>query len=310
MTFADRLFGSIERNSSFLCAGFDPVIDRFPPFILEQAAAKSSNNEDLIYHALLSFFEASLHALKDRAACVKPNLAFYEQYGIGGIRAFASICTVAREVALPVIADAKRGDIGSTAEAYSSAFLTGTKVSGRAIASFDADAVTVNPFLGFDTLEVFLKAAEASGKGVFILVRTSNPGSKDLQTVDDVEGRSISDRLAEYVGEKAPMLEGKCGYSGVGAVLGATSPAVAVELRRKMPSSFILIPGYGAQGAGAADAVAGFSEKKHGAIINASRALLGKFENGVNDRESLMDAIRKRADDMNTDIAKALAARG
>jgi len=306
MNFADKLQQSITRNKSFTCSGFDPVIDQFPPFLLEKIASSTTTTEDFVYEALTRFFFTAIKALKDRAACIKPNIAFYEQYGIAGIRAFASISAFASENGLPVIADVKRGDIGSTAQAYSAAFLTGSKAAGRVIAPFAADAITISPFLGFDTLEVFLKAASESGKGLFILVRTSNPGSVDLQTVKDVEGRDISERIADWIGAKASVLQGTCGYSGVGAVVGATSPDIGRELRKKMPANFLLIPGYGAQGAGAKDAVAAFDSKGGGAVINASRSLLGGFDASVNSFESLEAAIKARAEAMNNDIAAAL----
>ncbi len=306
MNFADKLHQSISRNRSFACAGFDPVIDQFPSFLLEKAATETQSTDEYVYQALTQFFFTAVKALKDRAACIKPNIAFYEQYGMAGLRAFASICDFAAEHGLPVIGDVKRGDIGSTALAYSAAFLTGSKAGGRPVSCFRTDAITVSPFLGFDTLDVFLKAAADAGKGLFILVRTSNPGSADLQTVKDPEGRDISGRIADWIGSRASVLEGSCGYSGAGAVVGATSPDVGRELRKRMPSSFLLIPGYGAQGAGAKDAVAAFDSRGNGAVVNASRSLLGGFDVSVNSVELLQATIKSRADAMNKDLAAAL----
>lgn len=306
MNFADKLHQSIARNKSFTCAGFDPVIDQFPSFLLEKVASGAPTTEDYVYQTLTQFFFTAIKALKESAACIKPNIAFYEQYGLAGLRAFASVCDFAGEHGLPVIGDVKRGDIGSTAQAYSAAFLTGSTAGGRAISPFKTDAITVSPFLGFDTLDVFVKAAAEAGKGLFILVRTSNPGSVDLQTVKDVEGRDISERIADWIGARASVLQGACGYSGVGAVVGATSPDVGRELRRKMPSNFFLIPGYGAQGAGAKDAVAAFDSSGNGAVVNASRSLLGGFDGSVNSFELLQATIKSRAEAMNKDIAGAL----
>lgn len=309
MNFADKLFASIEKHSSFICSGFDPIIDKLPAFILERAASQTPSSEDFIYNTLTRFYFCAIEALRDRAACIKPNIAFYEQYGLAGIRAFSSICSYAQEHGLPVIADAKRGDIGTTAQAYAAAFLTGSKAGKHSVAPFAVDAMTISPFLGFDTIDVFLKAASDHDKGLFILVRTSNPGSVDLQTIKDKEGKDISERIADWIGEKMKVLQGRCGYSGVGAVVGATSPEVGKELRKRMPNAFLLIPGYGAQGAGASDAVAAFDSKGHAAVINASRALLSGFDASVTCEASLFEAIQTRAASMNQDIASALKSR-
>ena len=306
MKFADRLYDSIESHQSFICAGFDPVIEQFPDFLLTQTSKKTRTNEEFIEKALTEFFFCAIDSIKDYVACIKPNIAFYEQYGLPGLSAFISICSYAKENGLPVIADAKRGDIGSTAQAYASAFLGGTSLRGQQITTFAADAMTVNPFLGFDTLEVFLRAASEHEKGLFILVRTSNPGSNDLQSVQDSEGRNISERIADWIASKGDELTGLKGYSGLGAVIGATSPEIGRKLRLRMPKSLLLIPGYGAQGAGALDAVAAFDDKKHGAVINASRGLFGRFDATVNSNDTLKETIKKRVDAMNLEIKDAL----
>ena len=198
----------------------------------------------------------------------------------------------AAELGLPVIADAKRGDIGSTAQAYSSAFL------GKD-APFAADALTVNPFLGFDTLEPFIQDCEKYGKGIFVLVKTSNPGSAALQG-------ETSHKVAEWLNQSGEKFIGACGYSSLGAVVGATHPEEARELRGAMPKNFFLIPGYGAQGGSAADAVAGFSKTKHGGIINVSRGLCGNIPADIQSYETLKATFESRIRKMNLEIGSCL----
>ena len=307
MNFADKLVETIRRNGSFLCAGFDPVIDKLPQFIIDEASTRSTTTDDFISDALTSFHRVALAALDGKVACIKPNIAFFEQYGIAGLKSYISICDLAAERNIPVVADIKRGDIGNTAKAYCNAFLCGTDVAGRHVAPVHVDAITVSPFLGFDTLDVFAKAALESGKGVFVLVRTSNPGSVDIQTArNESNGKDVSSCIAEWIAKNGEALLGSSGYSSLGAVVGATHPSIAVELRKLMPHSFFLIPGYGAQGGSAKDALAGFDERKHGGIVNASRALLGGFDDTIKSEKQLEAAIRDRADKINADINTAL----
>ena len=289
MKFADRLHQSIKRSKSVLVAGFDPVLDDFPKFILEEAGKKSSNSEELIYLALTSFYQISLDAVADSVAAIKPNIAFFEQYGVGGIRAFASVCSMIKEKKLPVIADAKRGDIGSTATAYSAAFLGRSNIAGKKTSIFDVDALTVNPFLGFDTLEPFLNDCREYDKGIFVLVKTSNEGSAAIQGLKAGDsGKTISEQVAQHLASLASQLMGDCGYSGVGAVVGATWPKEAALLREIMPKNYFLIPGFGAQGGSTSDAQAGFAKEGGGnvggAVVNASRAIFGALE-GDNPKE-------------------------
>jgi orotidine-5'-phosphate decarboxylase len=184
-------------------------------------------------------------AIEGRVAAIKPNIAFFEQYGLPGLSAFPRLCDAARERSIPVIADAKLGDIGSTAAAYSAASLCGVSVGSRTMRAFHCDALTINPFLGFDTLEPFLKDAQECGEGPFILVQTSNPGAKALQGLR-AEGVSVSEHVARWVAENAQKLQGACGWSGVGAVVGASYPDEARKLREVMPRSIFLIPRLGA----------------------------------------------------------------
>ncbi len=314
-SFADKLQASIERSNSFLVAGIDPRIEDFPKFLLDEVKSRFTSKEDFIYGALTSFYALALATLNTKIACVKPNIAFFEQYGLSGLKAFADIVKLAQELGLPVIADAKRGDIGSTAAAYSAAFLGRSELFGEKFPVFDADALTVNPFLGFDTLEVFLKDCVAYGKGLFVLVKTSNPGSAALQGTfnsgSDSNQPNVSEKVAAWLAEKASTLAGTCGFSGIGAVVGATYPEEAKHLRNIMPTNILLIPGMGAQGGTAKDAVAGFAVnqytgKKGGAVINVSRGLFGGLPPSVVDKGSLCTELMKRAESFNTQIEQAL----
>ena len=306
MNFADRLTEKIKTHNSVICAGYDPRPETFPKFILEEAQAKSSDNEDLMYHALLGFYERATRMLKDKIAITKPNLAFFEQYGIAGMRAFQSICSVAKEHDVLVLADGKRGDIGSTAKAYSAAFLGRSKVLDTASPVFDVDALTVNPFLGFDTLEPFLSDCVEYGKGIFILVKTSNPGSAAIQNqVTDGE-KTISIRLAEWLAENASVLTGDSGLSGLGAVVGATYPDEAKALREVMPNNYFLIPGMGSQGGQAKDATAGFRPDGTGALINLSRGLFSSFSSTEISEEEMERELHAKVDEACQTIQSAL----
>ncbi|WKZ57235.1 MAG: orotidine-5'-phosphate decarboxylase [Bdellovibrionota bacterium] len=287
--FADRLFKRINSVRSFLCAGFDPTWEGIPDFIKAEAARRSKDNEELVCNVLLDFHDAALRAVDPYVAAVKPNIAFFEQYGIGGLRAFQAVCALARDRGVPIIADVKRGDIASTGQAYSNAFLAGAPVNGTRVTPFAVDAITINPFLGFDTVDVFLNDAVTYGKGLFVLVKTSNPGSAALQ-----EG--TSQKIAGYIHEQHGKLRGECGFSGLGAVIGATYPDEARHFRSLMPQSFFLIPGFGAQGGSAADALAGCdATRQHGVVVNASRGLFGKIPESVASYGALAELLESRA---------------
>ncbi len=305
--FADALTRAALEKKSFLCAGYDPVLTQFPKCILDTAAQSAPTNEEAVFLALTSFFDIALRAMADILPCVKPNLAFFEQYGLGGMRAYYRLLELCKEHRVLVIADAKRGDIGTTAQAYSNAFLGAAQAFGKPVAAAQADALTVNPFLGFDTLEPFLKDCAANGRGIFVLVKTSNPGSGDIQNLSAAE-KTISQRVAETLSRLGASLCGDMGFSSIGAVVGATYPAEAKMLRALMPTNLFLIPGLGAQGGSAQDAVAGFTKINGitaGGIINASRGVFGVPVDIT--REELPLALRANAEKFRTEINQALA---
>jgi orotidine-5'-phosphate decarboxylase len=304
-SFADTLQRSIDRTQSYLVAGCDPVIEKLPAFLIDQAAAQSSDDASFFERVLRDFCGIFISSIAGGVAAAKPNIAFFEQYGIPGLRAFSDLCSQLRARSRPVIIDAKRGDIGSTAAAYSNAFLGHITVRGKRAPSFEGDAVTVNPFLGFDTLEPFLKDCREHGKGIFILVQTSNPGAKDLQGLV-ANGSSLSDHVARWIANNESVLRGECGWSGLGAVVGASYPAEARHLREIMPHSFFLIPGFGAQGADASDSVAGFGVQagvKGGALVNVSRGLL---EGSASSADELQALIKGNAARYNQQLRAAL----
>ena len=204
---------------------------------------------------MVAYVRTVLDATHDRIACAKPQSAFFEALGVPGIVALAQVLADLRDRGIPAILDAKRGDVGSTAEAYAAAYL--------ADGVFAADALTVNAYLGLDTLEPFLNAAVAGDRGVFVLVKTSNPGSGDLQDVATDDGRRVYERLADALAERAERLpRGADGYAALGAVAGATYPAEVAALRARLPRALLLVPGYGAQGGTAADAVGAFDARR------------------------------------------------
>jgi orotidine-5'-phosphate decarboxylase len=266
--FADRVLSRARALGHPLCAGLDPDLARIPaPFrrgAMEPAAPETAE-------AVASFCRAFLERAAGRVAALKPQSAFFEALGWRGVRVLSELLADARARGLPVVLDAKRGDIGSTAEGYAAAYLA-------LEAPLRADALTLNPYLGLDALEPFLREAERARAGLFVLARTSNPGGRDFQDVPDAAGRPLYERVAEALGPFAKRLAGPAtGFSGLGLVAGATRPEEARRLRELAPSALFLVPGYGAQGASAREAVAGFVRgpggRLEGGLVNAARAL-------------------------------------
>ena len=257
--FFDRLEAVRRERGSILCVGIDPRLERMP--------AEITDGADGDVETILTRFGTELLELAGpHAACFKPQIAFFEAHGLPGIRAFASIVKAARERGLLVIGDVKRGDIGSTAAAYAQAFL---EPGG----DLECDAITINPYLGGDSLQPFVDVAAKHGKGLYVLVRTSNPGGADLQELVSGEQRIFQHTAALVRSLGAPHVSDATGLSCVGAVVGATTPAALEALRGEMPDTPFLVPGYGAQGGTAADVVPAFRADGSGAVVNASRSI-------------------------------------
>ncbi|MBV8781914.1 MAG: orotidine-5'-phosphate decarboxylase [Phycisphaerae bacterium] len=272
--FADRLLDAIDRKGSPICVGIDPVYEWLPEAIAGNPATRDANDAEAAIDAIFEFTVRILNLVAPHVPCVKFQSAYFEKYLAEGVEAYFNLIHEAKELGLIVIGDVKRGDIGSTSEAYAAAHLA--EPAFTAIEDIGLpDAITVNPMLGFDTLEPFLKVAADNDKGLFVLVRTSNPGSGELQDAKLADGRTWSEMLADGLAKHAddPSLVGSSGFSSVGAVVGATQAATMDSLRARLPKSIFLLPGYGAQGATAEMTRAAFINGK-GAIVSASRSIL------------------------------------
>ena len=263
--FADRLNQAISSKMTPLVVGIDPRPERLPNGLRpEQADAPT------VAAAYLEFSKGIIDAVSNHVAIVKPQAAFFELLGPEGMGALKQVVQYAQQAGLMVIMDAKRGDIGSTAIAYAKAFLGPQS-------AWQADSLTVNPYLGADTLEPFVNTAKDEGAGLFVLVKTSNPGSHTIQ--DRVtDGQTVYQKVASVVQESCLATLGESGYGIVGSVVGATYPEQLGELRQVMPNSIFLIPGLGAQGGKAEDLNDGFDENGFGAVINSSRAIIFAYE--------------------------------
>lgn len=295
MDFASRLHQRIRDTASRVCLGIDPRPAMSPLTAPERFGYDTARVAD----AVVASFTAILQSSHEALACCKPQAAFFEALGLPGLEALARLIATARGLGLPVILDAKRGDIGSTSEAYARAYL-GT-------GEFGADALTVNPYLGLDTLEPFLDAALEGERGVLVLVKTSNPGSADLQDLHLADGRLLHEALADRLTERALQMPVNAeGYSPLGAVVGATHPDALARLRRRLPASILLVPGYGAQGGDAADVAHAFDPEGLGAVVNASRSLTYL---PARDEAELATAAAAAARSMRDAINRALAER-
>ncbi|MBU2524675.1 orotidine-5'-phosphate decarboxylase, partial [Patescibacteria group bacterium] len=245
--FADRLIDAIKKKSSAICVGLDPRLEQIPEFIKKKHTDKMGFTFEAAAHAVLEFNKGIIDATADLVPCVKPQIAFYEQYGFEGIWAYEATVDYAKEKGLLVIADAKRNDIGSTAKGYANAFLGQVDLFGGKYFSLDCDALTVTPYLGADGVNPFIDACRDFGKGIFVLVKTSNFSSGDLQDqILEKGSMPVYELMANFVESWGADLIGENGYSSIGAVVGATYPKQAAELRKIMPQTIFLVPGYGA----------------------------------------------------------------
>lgn len=263
--FPDRVAEAVERKRTQLVVGLDPVLDLLPVELRGEALVSRL----AAGAAVERFCKGIVDAVAPYVVAVKPQIAFFEALGADGLAAFERVCRYAREVGLLVIVDGKRGDIGPTARAYAGAYLEGTDEAPPL-----ADALTVNPYLGRDSLDPFLAACRRDGAGLFVLVRTSNAGATDLQDATLSDGRPLWRLVAELVDGWGEDLVGERGLSSVGAVVGATAPFAIGEARRAMPRAIILLPGVGAQGATPADVARAFTSGPASALVNASRSVI------------------------------------
>jgi orotidine-5'-phosphate decarboxylase len=265
--FADRLARAVRRAASPICVGLDPQWERLPED-LRRAGGESYAEKAAVY---VQFCNGVSDVVSPLVAVVKVQAAFFEELGPSGMAAMHQAVTHAQKRGLLVIIDGKRNDIGSTALAYARGYL------GPAQSAWHADALTVSPYLGDDSLTPFVEIAQQRGAGIFVLVKTSNPGGRMLQDLE-CAGRPLYRHLGEHVERLAAMTAGECGYGLVGAVVGATFPEQLAELRRAMLHTWLLVPGYGSQGGKAADVIAAFDAAGMGAIVNNSRGIIFAHE--------------------------------
>jgi orotidine-5'-phosphate decarboxylase len=270
----DRLIDKIKETNNPTVIGLDPRYEILPKCIVN----KYPKTLEGASKAIIEYNKALIDATCDIIPAIKPQIAFYEMFGIAGMEAFKETCKYAKEKGMIVIADIKRGDIGSTAQGYSNAYLGKTKVGDKEEAIFDVEFVTVNPYMGTDCVKPFIEDCKKYNKGIFILVKTSNPSSGELQDAKLESGEEVYKRVAELVEHWGEELRGEYGYSSIAAVVGATYPKQLEELRKIASHTYFLIPGYGAQGGKAKDIALGFDKNGLGGIINASRSLMCAYQ--------------------------------
>ena len=306
----NQLIANIKKTGAPIVVGLDPMLKYIPEHIQKKAFAEFGETLEGAAEAIWQFNKEIVDKTYDLIPAVKPQIAMYEQFGIPGLVAFKKTVDYRKSKGLVVIGDIKRGDIGSTSSAYAVGHIGKVQVGSKTYAPFDEDFVTVNPYLGSDGVNPFIDVCKEEKKGLFILVKTSNPSSGEFQD-QMIDGRP----LYELVGEKVAQWGEDCmgdEYSYIGAVVGATYPEMGKVLRKVMPKSYILVPGYGAQGGKGKDLVHFFNEVGLGAIVNSSRGIIAAYkqEKYTNyGEEAFADASRAAVEDMVADIRGALEAR-
>lgn len=302
-----KLIANIRKTNAPIVVGLDPMMGFVPEHITTKAFAELGETLEGAAEAVWQYNKGIVDAIHDLIPAVKPQIAMYEQFGLPGLEAFKKTVDYCKEKNLVVIGDVKRGDIGSTSAAYATAHLGKVKVGSQLLTPFGEDFATVNPYLGTDGIKPFIDVCREEKKGLFILVKTSNPSSGEFQD-RLVDGRPLYELVGEKVAEWADSCMGDQ-YSYVGAVVGATYPEMGKVLRKVMPKSFILVPGYGAQGGKAADLAPYFNEDGLGAIVNSSRGIIAAYKQEKYTSfgpENYADASRQAVLDMIADINGAL----
>jgi orotidine-5'-phosphate decarboxylase len=305
----NKLIAKIQKTKAPIVVGLDPMLNYIPKHIQEKAFKEFGETLEGAAEAIWQFNKEIVDKTYDLIPAVKPQIAMYEQFGIPGIMAFKKTVDYCKSKDLVVIGDIKRGDIGSTSAAYATGHIGKVQIGANKIAPFDEDFVTLNPYMGADSITPFIDVCKEEKKGLFILVKTSNPSSGDFQD------QMVGDRpVYELVGEKVAQWGETCmgdDYSYVGAVVGATYPEMGKTLRKIMPKAYILVPGYGAQGGQGKDLVHFFNEDGLGAIVNSSRGIIAAYKQekyAKFEEENFADASRAAAEDMIADITGALEA--
>ena len=303
----NQLVANIKKTGAPIVVGLDPMLNYIPEQVQKKAFAEYGETLEGAAEAIWQFNKGIVDATYDLIPAVKPQIAMYEQFGIPGLAAFKKTVDYCKEKGLVVIGDIKRGDIGSTSAAYAVGHIGKVKVGSKTYAPFDEDFVTVNPYLGSDGVNPFLDVCKEEKKGIFVLVKTSNPSSGEFQD-QKIDGRPLYELVGEKVAAWGSEVMGD-EYSYVGAVVGATYPEMGKVLRKVMPKAYILVPGYGAQGGKGKDLVHFFNEDGLGAIVNSSRGIIAAYKQekyAEFGEANNADASRQAVKDMVQDISEAL----
>lgn len=277
--FADRLCKAVQEKKTPLIVGLDPVYNRLPAAITSHRQMNDEFDAAAAVDAIFDFCTQTMRIVAPMVPAIKINIAFFEKYLWEGIETYYALISEANDLGLEIIGDVKRGDVGHTAETYASAHLENPELAGLED-TLAPDAITVNGYVGADGIKPFVSMADQQGKGVFVLVRTSNPSADAIQDFKDADGQALYEKMAEIVNEMAsdPSRVAECGYSNVGMVVGGTAPEVTAALRSKYDKVWFLVPGYGSQGASAADCLRFCKTDGTGALINASRSIIYAHE--------------------------------
>lgn len=303
----DKLCEKIKKLHAPIVVGLDPMLDYIPPHLLKEAYSEYGETLFGASEAVWQYNKQIIDAIYDLIPAVKPQIAMYEQLGIEGLKVYKRTIDYCKEKDLTVIGDVKRGDIGSTSAAYAAAHLGKITVGSNEYSLFDEDFATVNPYLGSDGIKPFIEVCKKEGKGLFILVKTSNPSSGEFQD-REIDGKPLYELVGEKVAQWGEEHMGE-NYSYIGAVVGATYPEIGRALRNVMPKSFILVPGYGAQGGKGEDLVHYFNRDGFGAIVNSSRGIIAAYKQEKYAKfgaENFADASREAVKEMIKDIDSAL----
>ena len=306
----NQLIANIKKTNAPIVVGLDPMLSYIPKGIVEKALKEYGETLEAAAQAVWEYNNGIIDATADLIPAVKPQIAMYEQFGIEGLKVFKKTIDYAKEKGLVVIGDIKRGDIGSTSAAYAAAHLGKITIGTKSYTPFGEDFATVNPYLGSDGIQPFLEVCKQEKKGIFVLVKTSNPSSGEFQD-QLIDGKPLYELVGEHVAKWGEECMGDT-YSYVGAVVGATYPEMGKVLRKIMPKSFILVPGYGAQGGKGKDFVHFFNEDGLGAIVNSSRGIIAAYKQEKYAKfgaEHFGEASRAAVEDMAADIAQALESR-
>ncbi len=302
----DTLIEKIIKTQNPTVVGLDPKLDYVPAYIKQKKFKKYGKTLEAAARAVFAFNKEIIDEIYDIVPAIKPQAAYYEMYGWQGVKALNKTIRYAQSRGMYVITDGKRNDIGATMEAYAAAHLGYTDVGGEILQSFGADALTVNGYLGTDGISPLLSLCRDYDKGIFVLVKTSNKSSGELQDLAFADGKTVYQTMGAMCEQWGAEAMGKLGYSSVGAVVGATYPEQLEQMRAELPTTFFLVPGYGAQGGGAAGVAKAFDKNGMGAIVNSSRAVMCAYQKEGCDEREFAKAARREVIRMKDDILSYL----